>query len=137
MAKVDSAGFEVLDDDECYALLAGASLGRVGVSVGAMPAIFPVNFALVERCVVFCTGLGTKLTAALVGTVVAFEADWADESCRAAWSVLAVGRSAVVDPGSDLGAAALVAARAFSPVPRRFLVRIKPDHISGRRLPAP
>ena len=80
VAKVDSAGFEVLDEEECYALLAGASLGRVGVTVGAMPAIFPVNFALVGHHVVFSTGLGTKLTAALAGSVVAFEADWADEA---------------------------------------------------------
>ena len=109
MAKVDSAGFEVLDEEECYALLAGASLGRVGVTVGAMPAIFPVNFALVGRHVVFSTGLGTKLTAALAGSVVAFEADWADETGGAAWSVQAVGRSTLVEPGSDLEAAALVA----------------------------
>jgi nitroimidazol reductase NimA-like FMN-containing flavoprotein (pyridoxamine 5'-phosphate oxidase superfamily) len=137
MPNTDSAGFEVLDEEECYALLATTALGRVAVSVDAMPAIFPVNFVVINRQVVFSTGLGTKLTAALAGAVVGFEADWVDDRGQAAWSVQAVGRCMIVEPGSDTEAAALVAVRALAPVPRRFLVKVRPLRISGRRLPAP
>jgi len=135
MPNTDSAGFEILDDEECYALLVSTSLGRVAVSVEALPAIFPVTFALIDRQVVFSTGLGTKLSAALAGRVVGFEADWVAADGRAAWSVQLVGMSMVVESGSDMEAAALVAVHALAPVPRRFLVKVRPFRISGRRLP--
>jgi hypothetical protein len=137
MAKIDSAGFEVLGEEDCYQLLASVNLGRVAVTVeDALPAIFPVTFALIDRQVIFSTATGTKLTAALTASVVAFEADWVDEAREEAWDVQVVGRSVLVEPGSDVGAAAKVAAHALAPVVRGFLVRISPVHISGRRLPA-
>lgn len=58
--KIDSAGFEVLDEEECYALLASVSLGRVGVTIDATPAILPVNYALIDHQVVFATGRGAS-----------------------------------------------------------------------------
>lgn len=114
-----------------------ATLGRVSVVVGGLPAIFPVNFALIAGQVVFWTGIGTKLTAALDGRVVAFEADHVDPGKRAAWSVHVVGESMLVEPGSDTEAAALLAVRALAPLPRHFLVKIRPRFVSGRRLPPP
>ena len=135
IANIDSAGFEILEDDDCYTLLSSVTLGRVGVTIAALPAIFPVNFALIQRQIVFSTGTGTKLTAALSATVVAFEADWVDEANRAAWSVQAVGRSMIVEAASDMEAAAKVAVRALAPVARPYLVKIMPARISGRRLP--
>ena len=118
-------------------MLGEATLGRVAVVVGALPAIFPVNFALIAGQVVFSTGVGTKLTAALDGGVVAFEADHVDPEKRAAWSVQVVGESMLVEPSSDMEAAALVAVRALAPLPRHFLVKIRPNFVSGRRLPPP
>ena len=132
---LDSAGFEILGEDDCYELLARTTLGRVGVTVEAMPAIFPVCFALIDRQIVFSTGHGTKLSTALAARVVAFEADWVAEDQTTAWSVQGVGRSMLVEPGSDLEAAARVAVRALAPVPRPYLVKIRPAFISGRRLP--
>jgi hypothetical protein len=38
-----------------------------------------VDFPLVGDEIVFLTGEGTKLSAARLGKVVAFEADWADK----------------------------------------------------------
>ncbi len=135
MPKIDSAGFEVLDEEECYALLASVSLGRVGVTMDATPAILPVNYALIDGQVVFATGLGSKLTAALSSSVVAFEADWVDEvSGAAAWSVQGHGSSMVVEPGSDLEADALLAVRSLAPLPRHFLAKVRLRHVSGRRL---
>ena len=130
---LDSAGFEILDQAECLSLLAKATLGRVAVTIGALPAIFPVNFCMVAGQVVFCSGEGTKLTAALSGTIVAFETDWATRG--EVWSVQLVGASRVVEPATDRAAAELAALRSLAPVPRRYLVKITPERISGRRLP--
>ena len=135
MPKIDSAGFEVLDEEECYALLASVSLGRVGVTIDATPAILPVNYALIDHQVVFATGLGSKLTAALSSSVVAFEADWVDEVSGAAWSVQGYGSSMVLEPGSDLESDALLAVRSVAPLPRHFLAKVRLRHVSGRRLP--
>lgn len=44
--EIDRNGFEVLDRDQCMALLATATLGRVGLSAGALPTVLPVNFLL-------------------------------------------------------------------------------------------
>ena len=44
----DRNGLEILDRSECLRLLAGSSVGRVAVSVGALPVILPVNFRLAE-----------------------------------------------------------------------------------------
>ena len=130
---LDSAGFEILDQAECFSLLSKVTLGRVAVTLGALPAIFPVNFCMVAGQVVFCSGEGTKLTAALSGTIVAFETDWATRG--EVWSVQLVGASRVVEPATDLAAAELAALRSLAPVPRRYLVKITPERISGRRLP--
>jgi hypothetical protein len=133
---LDSAGFEILDQAECLSLLSKATLGRVAVTIGALPAIFPVNFCMVAGQVVFCSGEGTKLTAALSGTIVAFETDWACVPQGEVWSVQLVGASRVVEPATDRAAAELAALRSLAPVPRRYLVKITPERISGRRLPA-
>jgi nitroimidazol reductase NimA-like FMN-containing flavoprotein (pyridoxamine 5'-phosphate oxidase superfamily) len=131
---LDSAGFEVLDVAACFSLLSTTSLGRVAVTIGALPAIFPVNFCVVGGQVVFRSGEGTKLTAALSGTIVAFEADRSDPVSGEAWSVQIVGGSEVVEPEADSAAAALAALRSLAPVPRRYLVKITPERVSGRRL---
>ena len=55
---LDSAGFEILDQAECFALLEKTRLGRVAVTIGALPAIFPVNFCIVAGQVVFRSGEG-------------------------------------------------------------------------------
>ena len=56
---------EVLNDDECLTLVASVAVGRVAVSIAALPTVFPVNFALYDHRIVFRTGPGTKLDAAV------------------------------------------------------------------------
>jgi len=36
-------GFEALDEEECFGLIHEGSIGRVAVSIGALPVVFPVN----------------------------------------------------------------------------------------------
>lgn len=100
-------GIEILDEEEALRLAATRPVGRVAVSISALPAVLPVTFALDGRDVLFRSAAGTKLSAALRGAVVAFEVDDFDESGAAGWSVLFIGRATVQleepDPPIELG----------------------------------
>jgi len=76
------------------ALLAEASVGRLGLSIGALPVILPVNYLLIGDRIVFRTVHGTKLDAATRNAVVAFEADQYENDGSAGWSVLVRGIAA-------------------------------------------
>ena len=70
-------GVETLSMNDCFGLLAGRSLGRVAYTERALPAIWPVRYALVGSHLVLCThhdGLAERLD----GQIVAFEIDDAD-----------------------------------------------------------
>src|SRR5688572_7047714 len=84
-------GMETLPPGECLRLLAATSVGRVGVSVGALPAILPVNYVLDGDRIVFRTGAGAKLASAVRNAVVCFEVDRVDETWQSGWSVLVTG----------------------------------------------
>src|SRR5512145_59112 len=99
----DGAGLEVLSREESLALLASVPVGRVVYTDRALPAILPVNFALdIDETVVFRTGAGSKLAAATREAVVAFEVDSFDAHARSGWSVVAVGRSRVVEDSAEI-----------------------------------
>jgi nitroimidazol reductase NimA-like FMN-containing flavoprotein (pyridoxamine 5'-phosphate oxidase superfamily) len=127
-------GLELLTDDEARALLAVGEVGRVGVTIGAMPAIFPVNYRVIDGAIVFRTAPGSKLSAAAQGAVVAFEIDDYQVAERTGWSVLAVGRSELVH---DLEVTFKVLDAHLEPMAdgaRTSIVRIVPEFISGRRI---
>ncbi len=127
-------GLELLTEDEARALLARGRLGRVGITVGAFPAIFPVNYRMLDGAIVFRTSPGSKLSAAARGAVVAFEVDHFRDEDRSGWSVLAVGPAEVVH---DLHVTAQVLDAELEPYadgPRGAIVRISPTFLSGRRI---
>ena len=88
--------FEALDEDECFSFLHAGSLGRVAVSLGEIPAVFPVNYHAFNGDIYFFTAEGTKLAAATRKAMVAFEIDHFDAQYHHGWSVLAVGVAAEV-----------------------------------------
>jgi nitroimidazol reductase NimA-like FMN-containing flavoprotein (pyridoxamine 5'-phosphate oxidase superfamily) len=132
-ALVDE-GLELLTDETCWSLLRRSELGRVGVNVAALPAIFPVNYAVIDGAILFRTAPGSKLRAASDGAVVAFEVDGYDRDDRSGWSVLVVGSSEVVH---DLDVTGKVLAAGLEPWAggrRTDIVRITPGFVSGRRI---
>jgi nitroimidazol reductase NimA-like FMN-containing flavoprotein (pyridoxamine 5'-phosphate oxidase superfamily) len=131
---VDRNGLEVLDRDECLRLLATAEIGRVIVTVGALPAAFPVNFALWDGDVVFRTGTGSKLVAAVDKAIVAFEVDEIDRVTKSGWSVLVTGPAMAVDQTPDMAIADRLAPQPWLPRYRGHVVRIRSELVSGRRL---
>ena len=127
------ATLEVLTEEECYALLRDvATVGRVGVSVAAVPEILPVNFAMVDGTIVFGTRQGTKLHAATRSAVLAFEVD--DSDASSGWSVLVVGRSAEVTESREIAAALAVIPDGWVPGEHEHVVRLTPSRVTGRRI---
>lgn len=127
-------GLELLDEADALALLHGADFGRVGVSIGALPAIFPVNYCMIDDGVVFRTSPGSKLTAAANGAVVAFEVDDHDPATRSGWSVLVVGESEVVHDLDLTGRVIEAGLEPYADGTRSAIVRIIPTFVSGRRI---
>jgi hypothetical protein len=126
-------GLELLSERESLALASSRAIGRVGLSVGALPMVVPVNFCLVDRDVVFHTAPGTKLDAALRGAVVAFEVDDVDPIQHRGWSVLMVGIAGEV-PREELPAIRALPVRPWVRGHREHVVRVRTELVSGRRI---
>lgn len=127
-------GLELLSEDVCARLLAVAAVGRIGVTIGALPAIFPVNYVVVDGAIVFRTTPGSTLATAAAGAVVAFEVDDYELSDRTGWSVLAVGKAEVIEDATAVPQLAAVGPTPMVDGERAAIVRIVPTLLSGRRL---
>jgi nitroimidazol reductase NimA-like FMN-containing flavoprotein (pyridoxamine 5'-phosphate oxidase superfamily) len=130
----ESGALEVLGHGECLRLLEESSIGRVAVSIGALPAIFPVSYAMSGGAIYFLTGQGTKLSAALRGAAVAFEIDHADLLYHRGWSVLAIGEANEPEPAEAAELSGRLSLRPWASGVPSHLVRIRPDFVSGRRI---
>ncbi len=129
-----SRGLERLGVDECLQLLRSRSLGRVAVRIGDAPSILPVNYALLDDDVVFRTDPGTKLSAALMRTLVAFEVDDTDPATRSAWSVLVIGPCEEIRDHATLTRVDALNLEPWVTEGRDYVVRIRTRTLTGRRL---
>jgi nitroimidazol reductase NimA-like FMN-containing flavoprotein (pyridoxamine 5'-phosphate oxidase superfamily) len=134
--EIDSrTGLEILDRDECEALLRSSAIGRVAtVSVHRWPLIFPVNFAMDGGAVVFRTDVGSMLYGARRGAI-AFECDGIDIMYHTGWSVLATGQAEEVVNEAELARLARLPLGAWSPGPKSTWLRLRPQMLTGRRIP--
>jgi nitroimidazol reductase NimA-like FMN-containing flavoprotein (pyridoxamine 5'-phosphate oxidase superfamily) len=131
---VDRNGLQVLDREECLELLRSSTVGRIGLSSGALPLVLPVNFCLDGDRVVLRTGEGTKLETASRNAVVSFEVDAIDPLFHSGWSVVVTGVAGQLLDDEDLERArALPLLPWGSAVADRF-VAITLDLVSGRRI---
>lgn len=131
----DHTGLEVLRYDECLRLAGSEPVGRIAFAEGGDIHIFPVNHRVLDGVVAFRTADGTKLGAAIEGSVVAFEVDRYDANSTAGWSVLIKGRAELLDEGTlqtRLRATGVQPWRNRLPKPEWVVIR--PDTVSGRRL---
>ena len=117
---------DVLSERECWQLLAMAWVGRLALSVRALPVIVPVQYYLDGRRLAVCLGHRELPERSLDGTVIAFAADSIDPVTRAGWWVQVQGRSVIprgVRIGTDCGWPATAQ-----------IVEIQPGTISGHRM---
>jgi nitroimidazol reductase NimA-like FMN-containing flavoprotein (pyridoxamine 5'-phosphate oxidase superfamily) len=125
--------FDSLTEAECRHLLATRTFGRVGVTSGGLPVIFPVRYLYADNAITFRTGGGTKLRAAESGDVLAFEVDVYDTETSEGWSVLALGRATVLTTEHEADdVPTLDATRAGER--RNHYVRMHCELLTGRRL---
>ncbi len=114
------------------ALLRSQAMGRVVVSVQALPAVVPVGFAVGDDHLVFRAATGSPLDAATRDAVVAFEVDHVGERGEC-WSVLVVGRSSAARDAGPPGAAAVPAMPWEDPAAGHY-VRLPLQLVTGWRL---
>jgi nitroimidazol reductase NimA-like FMN-containing flavoprotein (pyridoxamine 5'-phosphate oxidase superfamily) len=132
---VTRRGLEVLTEEECRDLLRQHTVGRIAVRIGEAPAILPVNYAMLDDDVVFRTDPGSKLSAAIMEVVVAFEVDDVVEATRAGSSVLVRGDVEVVRDRATLDRVAALGLEPWVTAGRDYVVCIRTRTITGRRLP--
>lgn len=131
----DHAGLEILTYDECLDRLRSQVVGRIAFVHAGAPLVLPVNYGMSGTSVLFRTAPGTKLDTAIMGREVAFEVDHFDAAQASGWSVVIRGTADTVDE-DDLSEAEREIPEPWArEVERTHWVRIRPDEITGRRIP--
>lgn len=125
---------EEIPETECRRLLALHRPGRLAVTVDGQPEIFPLNYAMDDRVIVFRTAPGAKLTFAPMSKV-AFEIDEYDPSIRGGWSVLVKGIAEDITGALDRisEAARKLPVSPLAPGQREHWLAVRPSKITGRR----
>jgi nitroimidazol reductase NimA-like FMN-containing flavoprotein (pyridoxamine 5'-phosphate oxidase superfamily) len=132
-----------VNTDEGFALLArgGQRVGRLVVTVGGEPVVFPLNFAVDGEAIVFRTQTGTKLTG-ITRSLATFEVDDIDASGQG-WAVAFEGLAQEVldaDPESMRERIAAIDLETWPGGDRPHMVRIRPYRVHGTAwsvVPAP
>jgi nitroimidazol reductase NimA-like FMN-containing flavoprotein (pyridoxamine 5'-phosphate oxidase superfamily) len=122
-----------LSIDQCWSLLESEVLGRVALIVDGHPEVFPVNFVLLRRAVVFRTAGGTKLWGAMTAKPLAFEIDGYDAHEETAWSVVARGEAELLEEQADKDAVDELLLEPWQPGEKNYYVRLAPKALTGRR----
>lgn len=124
-----------LDRAEALVLLGSVNMGRIVFTRDALPAIRPVNPALIDGQLVIRTHEGAALAGAIdgTGTVVAYEADMIDQETHLGWSVIVTGFARLVtDPVQLARYEKLVAPWVSRTMEHAVLIRL--DMVNGLRL---
>jgi nitroimidazol reductase NimA-like FMN-containing flavoprotein (pyridoxamine 5'-phosphate oxidase superfamily) len=134
---VRDPAFRDLLPGECRALLRSVNVGRVGVSVNALPAIFPIHYALLDDDVVFRIAPGGVLADVVPNSVVAFEADGILSDDARRWSVLVVGFAQLIANEESLEAARRLPLPVWDGHDSDRFTMIPSERVSGRIYPSP
>ena len=119
-----------LGPTESWNLLAGSELGRLAVSVGDIPEIFPINYLAHDGVVLFCTAEGSKLVNLTIKRHVALETDGFTEDL--AWRVIVHGTAKILQHSVETEAAAKLTLQSWIPT----VIRLR-DHHPGEDHRAP
>jgi len=128
-------GLVDLDEVECWELLSAAGIGRIAVIDGHQPDIFPVNYVVDDQRIVVRTGPGTKLAAAVINGLAAFEVDSLDPGNHTGWSVVVHGTVAEVKDLDGVLEAKDLGIEPWADGGKSRYMTITPSDISGRRIP--
>jgi nitroimidazol reductase NimA-like FMN-containing flavoprotein (pyridoxamine 5'-phosphate oxidase superfamily) len=124
-------GVTILPEGECWDLLKSVALGRLVTSVDGRPEIFPVNFVVQRRTVLFRTAEGTKLISAAINNHVVFEAD--EHDVAEGWSVIVKGVARTLRTDEQIEEAERAGLLSWTAPAKTHYVRVIPEIITGRR----
>jgi nitroimidazol reductase NimA-like FMN-containing flavoprotein (pyridoxamine 5'-phosphate oxidase superfamily) len=123
---------DVLSADESWNLLSSRSVGRLVMCVEGSPEIFPVNYVVQRRTVLFRTAnFASKLFALVMNARVVFEAD--DYNVSEGWSVIVKGFGRVLHTNEEIEEAQRAQLMPWTAGRKPRFVRVDPTEISGRR----
>ena len=122
----------ILSESESSDLLASVALGRLVTSVDSQPEIFPVNFVVQHRTILFRTAQGTKLVSAVINNRVVFKAD--EAVVTEGWSVIVKGTARVLHDSAEIEEAERAQLLPSTASPISTYVRVIPSVITGRRV---
>lgn len=122
---------EILPESECWSLLGSVSLGRLVTAADGIPEIFPVNFVVQRKTLLFRTAQGTKLVSTAVNRDVLFEAD--DHNVAEGWSVIVRGVARTVHDDDDLEEAKRAQVLPWTAHTKDHYIRVLPRRVTGRR----
>ena len=126
-------GVEVLTEAVCWERLRRTSIGRLGVHHEDQPAIYPINYVVDGKSIVFRTRPDSKIHHAPLLERVAFEIDGFEPTQGNAWSVLIKGFGRFVDSVPEIEHADDLPLYPWVDADRSAWVRIIPVEITGRR----
>jgi uncharacterized protein len=128
---------EYMAPSVCWNLLSQAKMGRIGVLVDSAPEIYPVNFVVDDRSIVFRTDGGSKLRGLDRNPSVCFEVDTIDPAQRKGWSILVKGRAAAIVTADELSKVSTLPLRPWALGEKARWIRITPEEVTGRRIHTP
>lgn len=123
-----------LGDDECWQLLAATNIGRIGVLVDSAPEVYPMNYAVMGRSVLFRTDEGNKLRGLERSPSVCFEIDDMNADLHTGWSVLVKGTAVELTAPDDLERASALPLELWSIGNKSHWFIIDPSEVTGRRI---
>jgi uncharacterized protein len=129
--SITDDGVTILPEHECWELMSGVALGRLVTSVDGLPEIFPVNFVVQHKTVLFRTAEGTKLVSTAINNRVLFEVD--DHNVAEGWSVIVKGRARSLRTDEQIEEAEHAQLLPWVSSEKTHYVRVLPDMVTGRR----
>lgn len=125
-----------LDEQACLERLGQSTLGRVSLSLDALPEIFPVQYALLGRDPVFRTMPGHKLITAADGQVLSMGIDDWDPDRQIGWRVVVTGPAQRLLEPHDLEAAGALPLKPWT-ADSDWFVRISASLLRGNEIRDP
>lgn len=127
-------GLIELSEADCWQHLEATNVGRVAVTVGTTPDVFPVNYRVHKGEVVIRTEAGTKLAAATLMASVAFEIDSFDTNAQTGWSVVVKGHGREPTHLDEVLELDDLGMEPWVDTPKSRWLVITPREVTGRRL---
>jgi len=124
---------EKLSFDDCWELLDTDTVGRLAIVVDGHPEIFPVNYVVHLRSIVFRTAPGSKLWDAKMERPAALEIDGYDPTTELAWSVVARGNTGIIEDQAVKDAVDSLGLEPWQPGEKAHYVRLNAKALTGRR----